>query len=175
MTTADQKLDSSLVWDHEHLGEPALQALADGELAILPEDAVLHVAACRRCDQRLAAVALQAIDIATVLAARVPASVPAVLPARRAFPLPAFAVAVAIAVVGLIVELVGTLGGAASWPSLVAHASPVLMRGLRLAFAGASGNLGLVAAPWVAAALLVLAGVLIARRAPVRLNLKGPA
>ena len=173
MTNADQKLDASLVWDQEHLGEPALQALADGELALLPDEAVMHVAACRQCDQRLAVVALQAVDLASVLAAGAPAPVP--VPARRAFPVPAFAAALAIAVTGLIVELGGAFTSAARLPELVAHALPVLMRGVRLAFGAASLSQGLIAAPWIAAALLVLLGVLIARRVPAGLNLKGPA
>ena len=179
MTDAEQKLDSSLVWDDEHLSDLALQALADGELGLLPEEAVRHVTACQRCDQCLAAVALQAVDVATALAARPPVSeaVPVARPARarRGFPLPAFAGALAIAVAGLVIQLGGAGGGAARWPSLVAQASRVLMHGLRLVFGGASPSPTLAAAPLVAAALLVLAGVLIARRAPVHLNLKGPA
>ncbi len=179
MTDAEQKLDSSLVWDHEHLSDLALQALADGELGLLPEQAVKHVTACPRCDQYLAAVALQALEVATALAARPPVSeaVPVAVPARarRAFPLPAFAGALAIAVAGLVIQIRGAGGCASCWSSLIAQASRVLMHGLRLAFGGVSSSPTLAAAPLVAAALLVLAGVLIARRAPVHLNLKGPA
>src|SRR4051812_23839877 len=98
MTNVDQKLDSSLVWDHEHLAETALQALADGELDLLPETAVMHVAACAHCDQRLAAVALQAVELAGALAAPAPAAAaaPVSAPSRRRFPLPAFAAALVV-------------------------------------------------------------------------------
>ena len=176
MTNVDQKLDSSLVWDREHLGETALQALADGELDLLPEAAVKHVGACRHCDQRLAIVALQAVDVATLLAARVPGSAPAPAPvrSRRPFPLPAFVVALAVVVTGLLDQLDRALDGLTRLPSLVAHASPVLLRGLKVAFGGATASPAIAAASWVAGPLLVLVGVLIARVAPVRLN-KGPA
>jgi hypothetical protein len=124
-------------------------------------------------------VALQAVDLATVLAPSVPGSAraPAPVPARsrRPFPLPAFLAALAIAVIGLIVQLEGAAGSLIRLPALVAHASPVLMRGLKIAFGGATASPGLAVATWVAAALLVLVGVLIARVAPVRLKLKGPA
>ena len=65
MTNADQKLDASLVWDPAgHLGEIALTALADGERELLPDQAVVHAASCRLCEERLGSAALLAVEIA---------------------------------------------------------------------------------------------------------------
>jgi hypothetical protein len=172
MTKVDQQLEASLVWDQQgHLAETALQALADGELGLLPEQAVTHTAACRLCEERLAVVALLAVEIGEALAERRPelASV------RRPLPVAAFIAALSIGAVGLIVELGGMAAKVMRLPILVAHASPVLARGITLAVGGASGSALFVAAGWVAAALLVWGGVMIARRAPLRVTMKWPA
>jgi hypothetical protein len=172
MTKIDQQLEASLVWDQDgHLAETALHALADGELGLLPEQAVTHTAACRRCDERLAVVALLAVDIGEALAKRRPELVSA----RRPLPVAAFVAALSIAVVGLIAELGGMAAKVTRLPILIAHASPVLARGITLAVGGASGSAAFVAAGWVAAALLVWGGVMIARRAPLRVKVKWSA
>jgi hypothetical protein len=172
MTSADQKLEATLVWDQAgHLAETALHALADGELDLLPEQAVAHVAGCRLCEGRLGATALLAVEIGEALAVRHPEPVTV----RRPFPVAAFVAALAIAGAGLVIELEGMAAKVIRIPTLLAHASPVLLHGLRLAIGGASGSAGFAIAGWVAAALLVLGGVMIARAAPVRATLKEAA
>jgi hypothetical protein len=172
MTKADQQLEATLVWDQAgHLAETALHALADGELGLLPEQAVAHVAGCRLCEGRLGATALLAVEIGEALAVRGPEPVAV----RRPLPVAAFLGALAIAVVGLVIELEGTAATVMRIPTLIAHAAPVLVHGIRLAISGASGSARFAVAGWVAAALLVLGGVMIARAAPVRATLKEPA
>jgi hypothetical protein len=172
MTSVDQKLEATLVWDQAgHLAEMALHALADGELGLLPEQAVAHVAGCRLCEERLGATALLAVEIGEALAVRRREP----LAVRRPLPVAAFVAALAIGVAGLVVELGGMAAKVMRIPTLVAHASPVLVHGIRLAMGGASGSAGFIIAGWVAAALLVLGGVMIARAAPLRATLKGPA
>ena len=183
MTDVDQKLEATLVWDQAgHLAEPALHALADGELGLLPDQAVSHSAECRLCEERLGAIALLAVEIGEALVKhrreiqawspeRVPAPDAGLAPARRPLPVAAFVAALAIAVAGTVTQLGGLAARVTHLPALIAHALPVLVHGIRLAIGGA----GFAVAPWVAAALLVLGGVMIARLAPVRLSVKGPA
>ncbi|HET6150833.1 MAG TPA: hypothetical protein VFH68_25070 [Polyangia bacterium] len=160
------------MWDQAgHLTEIALHALADGELGLLPAQAVAHSAGCRQCEERLGAIALLAVELGEALVKHRPELVSV----RRPLPVAAFAAALAIAVVGIMTQLGGMAAQVTRLPMLIAHASPVLARGLTLAVGGASGRAGFAAAGWVAAALLVVVGVLIARRAPLRLNLKGSA
>jgi hypothetical protein len=172
MTNVDQKLDATFVWDQAgHLTEAALHALADGELALLPEQALVHSAGCRQCEQRLGTIALLAVEIGSALAKHRPELVSV----RRPLPVAAFVAALAIAVLGVVTQLGGMAAQVMRLPILIAHASPVLARGIALAVGGTSGRVGFAVAGWVAAALLVLVGVLIARRVPQRLNLKGSA
>lgn len=172
MKNVDQKLEATLVWDQAgHLAEPALHALADGELGLLPDRAVNHTAECRLCEERLGVIALLAVEIGEALVKHKPQLVPA----RRPLPVAALAAALAIAVAGVVTELGGMAAKVMRLPALIAHALPVLAHGIRLVLGGASGSAGFAAAPWVAAAVLVLAGVMIARLAPVRLDVKGPA
>jgi len=170
MTNTGPQLDSSLVWDQGgHLAEAALTALADGELDLLPEQAVAHAVGCRLCDERLGRAALLAVDIAETLANRRLG----IVSVRRPLPAAAFAGALAIALVGLVPALSGVVAKLARIPTLVAHATPVLARGLTRAVGDASGSGTFLVVGWATAALLVLAGVMIARRAPV--GLPGPA
>jgi hypothetical protein len=172
MTNADQKLDASLVWDRSgHLGEAALTALVDGEMEVLPDQAVAHAASCSLCEARLGSTALLAVEIAEAITTGQPEFVSA----RRPLPVAAFVGALAIAIAGTLIQLSGMAPRIMRIPTLVAHACPVLLHGIGLAVGGGPTRAGFMAVGWVAAALLVAGGVIIARLAPARLSLKGPA
>ncbi|MET0341722.1 MAG: hypothetical protein ABW252_12025 [Polyangiales bacterium] len=58
-------LERALVWDPAgHLAEAAVAAVADGELALLPSDAVQHAETCPLCAERVGQAALFALEIA---------------------------------------------------------------------------------------------------------------
>jgi hypothetical protein len=170
MTTTAPQLESSLVWDQDgHLAEAALGALVDGELDLVPEQAVAHAAGCRSCEQRLGRAALLAVEIAETIANRRFG----VATARRPLPVAALVVALGVALVGLLPALWGATARLALIPMLVGRAAPVLARGLTRVLGEASGSGAFVVVAWGAAALLVMGGVVIARRAPVALSMKG--
>jgi hypothetical protein len=72
----------------------------------------------------------------------------------------------AIAVAGLLPALGELASNLGRLPILIAHAYPVLARGITLVIGTASGSWAFVAAGWISVALLLLAGVLIARLVP---------
>ena len=58
------KLEASLIWDAAgHLAEVAVAVLADGELALLPRDAVQHAGSCPVCTERVGQAALFAFEV----------------------------------------------------------------------------------------------------------------
>ncbi|EYF02167.1 hypothetical protein [Chondromyces apiculatus] len=66
----DDKLPLDLVWqDDGHLGEVALSALADGEVALLPDAAVVHAESCASCASALGAAALLSLRVGESLVA----------------------------------------------------------------------------------------------------------
>ncbi|MET0384375.1 MAG: hypothetical protein ABW321_00375 [Polyangiales bacterium] len=69
MTIEDAKLATALVWDAEgHLAEPALHAVADAEIELLPEAALTHLEGCAHCSQRVGDVAMLALEVDVALA-----------------------------------------------------------------------------------------------------------
>jgi hypothetical protein len=70
----DSQLEESLVWEQDGcLAEPALHALADGELEILPDAAREHAHSCTFCSERIGQIAMFSLEIEQALAARLAA------------------------------------------------------------------------------------------------------
>ena len=174
------KLESALVWDGTgHLAEAAVTALVDGELGLLPDDAVGHAGECALCAERVGQAALLAVDIDGALEARRQAAravVPVLASAaqvRRPLPWVALAAAFVIAVAGQAPTLRELPAVMVRLPAVVIHALPVYARAAALAM-GQAHSSGLLLKTWFATAtLLVVAGFLIARLAPRPMTYKG--
>jgi hypothetical protein len=64
-------LDKEIVWDQEgHLSEVAKSALADGQEAILPPDALVHFSGCHACVEDVGKAALLSAQFSAALGAR---------------------------------------------------------------------------------------------------------
>ena len=169
----EPKLEAALVWDGAgHLAETAVTALVDGELGILPDDAVRHAEGCSLCAERVGQAALLAVDIDVALearrrVARAVAPVPAsAVEARRPLPWVALVAAFVVAVAGQVPTLRELPTVMVRLPAVVLHALPVYARAAALAM-GQAHSSGLLLKTWFATAtLLVIAGFLIARLAP---------
>jgi len=167
------KLEAALVWDGAgHLAEAAIAALVDGELGLLPDEAVGHAGECPLCAERVGQAALLAVDIDIALearrrAARALAPVPAnAVHVRRPLPWVALAAAFVIAIAGQVPALRELPAVMVRLPSVVLHALPVYARALALAM-GQAHSSGLLLKTWFATAtLLIIAGSLVARLAP---------
>jgi hypothetical protein len=192
----DERLPSDRVWQADgHLTEIALTALADGQDAILPEDAAAHVVACGPCAAALghaallslqAGEALREADAGAAEAARADAGraaqekagaeAPRVSAPAPAWPLPVAAVMAALTAAAL--GAAPRLGArAAQLPDAIQELGRALLVAMRagraIAESGALTSRGwLVALPWMAAALLLMLGLGVARAAPGRMSLK---
>jgi hypothetical protein len=115
----------------EHLSEFGLSVAADGEVSHLSDDARAHLAHCPLCEEKVAAAALEMLDIPSEILANVPATKPAepVEPrgTLRALLAP-IAAALAIGGVGLAIRVVTldrrALREGARALRACAHASP---------------------------------------------------
>jgi hypothetical protein len=68
MNQPEPKLEPQAVWNEVgHLAEPAQHALADGELACLPEAALLHAEQCAECSSQVGAIAMFALEVDAAL------------------------------------------------------------------------------------------------------------
>jgi hypothetical protein len=182
--TSDPKLDPALVWDEAgHLAELAVNALADGELAILPSAALTHAEHCASCAERVGAVALLALQVDETLAAaglltsvvqRVEAQAarePAVV--RRPLPVPALVFALLLALLGLLPGLGDLVSRLARLPSMLVRTLPILAQAAALVADAGANSRALVLVVFLSAGLLVLGGVMIARAAPRQMSWKG--
>jgi hypothetical protein len=111
-------LEKELVWDEEgHLSEVAKSALADGQDAILPADALTHFSLCQPCAESVGEAALLSAQLSAALAAeRVP---------ERAQPWVPIGAALVIAAL----SAVPMLSGARLWLSMIGS---FVAHGLRL-------------------------------------------
>ena len=155
------KLDHASVWTEQgHLAEPALHALADGELSLLPNDAVEHAAHCPPCGDRVGEIALFALEIAGALR---PQLVAAPLAAARV-PLRLVAFSLLIACVTGLPELRAHASG---WLRLLSPEtwSAALQALVRvLAHAGQTGALNVLI--WTSALGLLIASAALVRWSP---------
>jgi hypothetical protein len=69
MTKDDTQLDGDLVWrDDGCLAEPAMHAVADAELELLPPGALEHAEDCSWCSERIGRIAMLSLEIDDALA-----------------------------------------------------------------------------------------------------------
>ena len=94
----DAQLEESLVWEEDGcLAEPALHAVADGELEILSEAAREHAHSCRSCAERIGNIAMFSLEIEQALALQPGAARVASLAVRRKLPIVPIGLALAVA------------------------------------------------------------------------------
>jgi hypothetical protein len=153
------------------LTEEALVALADAELALLPESAQLHAGDCGACAERLGEMALLSARAHEAFAAL--ASETTVAPAAVRFPVFSVVVAVLLATLGLLPTLGDSVRELMSLPAAALQGLLVLSKS-----AGVLMRHGFEGPVWVAAwcgafVLLALAGLVITRVAPRQLAWKG--
>jgi hypothetical protein len=185
-------LPQELVWQQDgHLSELGLTAMADGEHALLPAEAQVHLEACPACQERLGHAALLAalsarameLEVARAAAPQAAAERSAsdrslglaetvglapVSSGRGRRPLPRAAIALALlcAAIGAAPSLLSAGSRLPSTVATVVNGAPVVLRmAWQLARGLASSNSpSLVAVPWVAALVLALMGVWVTRR-----------
>lgn len=172
MIEDSSKLPRELVWDGAHVSDLGLTAIADGQEAIVPADAVTHAHSCDWCVGRLGRTALLASAVGEGVRDARPAlgSSSALAQGSRAGAAPspwrALLVGCTVAVLAAIpslphlAERLGTF--IAFGRVLSAHGLPVLVRGIAMASRGDVSR-GLQLATVVASVLLVLMGLAIAR------------
>ncbi|MEY4508774.1 MAG: hypothetical protein RLZZ450_896 [Pseudomonadota bacterium] len=155
MTAVVPMLEDSLVWQTTgHLAETAISALVDGEGALLPEQAVQHAVSCSECSERVGLAALFALEVTDAL------RVPSAAREHAVTPLP-----VTLPALSLVLALVA---GAPLLATLQASSPAHVLARLARLIAHAVQALrapGVAELTWLAAALLVGAGVLVARGA----------
>jgi hypothetical protein len=161
----NETLPRSVVWEGEHVSDLGLTALADGQDALLPEDASEHVDSCELCAGRLGRIALvssavgEAVRGAELASAGQAERRPSSRPTATARPSWALAFGVVVAFVATIPTAHGPLPSASG----AAHIIKVLLRGgVALARSDTLAR-GLPAATLAAAALLGLMGWTVAR------------
>lgn len=148
----DERLPS---WDGAgHLAELALVALADGQDALVDADARRHVETCEACADRLAALALESLEVGALLERQ---------RAPRRLPIAAVGGAVALAAVGLVPSLLEPrwVADALDAPHRLMVVVPLVVQAVR-AFASAPAG---TAATFAASLLFVSLGALVARQA----------
>lgn len=112
MNPLEPKLEPQVVWNElGHLAEPALHALADGELRCLPEAASHHAEQCAECSERVGAIAMFALEVDAALRVQ---PLTAAARARRALP-------VVPVLSALIVAGIASLPGLSALSSQLAH------------------------------------------------------
>jgi hypothetical protein len=165
----DSLLPSELVWEDGHLTEIARTALADGQGAIVPPEAVTHLATCASCMHAVGDAALLSSHLAEVMASM---SGPDLVPAsgRVAAPFPAFAFAVALAVatLGALPALVDVPLWAAQVSIFATHTLPQLFKAFVSLLKHAHGIAPVVT--FASTALLLAAGFAVARAVPRKLS-----
>jgi len=142
-------------WEGEHLTEVALVAIADGQDAIVSGDARKHAESCDECAQKLADLALQSIAIGDALTSA----------RARKLPARAVAVALALAVLGVLPSLLepGWIADVANAP----HTIPLFLAAISVSARTAAQAPAGVAATFAAAVLLVVSGVFVAKQRDV--------
>jgi hypothetical protein len=164
------KLSAELAWQRDgHVTDVALTAVADGELAILPEDVLHHIEACDHCTTRLGAEALLSAQAGEMMAALVmPNHSRSLAKARppepqRVAPKAAIVLALVVAGLGAVPALLDAVPRLPEVIPTIVWAVPLLARS---AIAVMKSDVFPVLV-WLSALVLVLAGVLVSRMRPL--------
>lgn len=168
MTTI--RLAARELWrDDGHLSDLVLTALADGQDALVPQQASEHVATCATCSERLGALALRSVQVGEALAAEAAAAPQGPSP-HRSYRLPALALAAAfvLALLGSLPRLLELVSAFGEAPGSGVETVLIVLKGAALLFRTANQqDTPAVALAWCAAGLALLAlGALVVRLAP---------
>jgi hypothetical protein len=161
-------LPSELVWEDGHLTEIARTAIADGQEAIVPPDAVAHLTACASCTHALGDAALLSSHVAGVLASMSPERAPISSPQTAPFPIAAIAVAALVAALGVLPALVDIPLWAGQASIFLTHTLPQLFKAGIAVVKHTHGVAPVVT--FAATALLLMAGFAVARAVPQKLS-----
>jgi hypothetical protein len=186
MTEASSsRLEASIIWGRAgHLTDAGVVAVADGEIALLPDAALTHCESCPSCSARVGQAALVSLDLAEVLGPGFATVTDAIVEpsgarrggspsesaggsdhrvARRPFPVAVLLGALTLAVVGLLPGASRLVASVERWTLLLGRACPVLARMTVPVFRSLWESPTFAAIGWLSALLLVLAGVVVAR------------
>jgi hypothetical protein len=182
MTEASSsRLEGSIIWGRAgHLTDAGIIAVADGEIALLPDAALTHCESCPSCSARVGQAALVSLDLAEVVGPGFAAVNDAKLEpagplprgaasgsdhrvARRPFPVAVLLGALTLALVGLLPSASALVASIERWSLLLGRACPVLARMTVPLFRSLWESPTFAAIGWLSALLLVLAGVVVAR------------
>lgn len=177
-----EKLPRELVWERaedptgdepgEHLSEVARSAVADGQIAIVPDDALAHLDACEACARAVGESALLSARVGGALEALAPelvrARAVAEVPLQAArLPWGAIAAALALAALGALPALADSPVWLAELSTFATRTVPLLLRsGLAIARSG-GGSVG-AGASLASALVLMMAGFAVSRAMPRR-------
>ncbi|HMI87963.1 MAG TPA: hypothetical protein VK550_27960 [Polyangiaceae bacterium] len=104
---APEQLPRELVWTGDgHLSEVAMTAIADGEEAIVPHDAFGHLGVCDACAAGVEGAATLSASVSRALSGPIAVEEARALEARRAFPVWAAVLALAVAAAATVPNLV---------------------------------------------------------------------
>lgn len=196
---SNERLPDELVWQDGHLSEIALTALADGEEAILPEQAATHAAGCGACGAALGHAALLSLRVGEALReAPAPVEAQAVTPEEAraaeagaaaaggaasasvapaaAWPMPVAGIVAAL-VIAAIAAAPGLILNRGELPEILQAAgvaAAMAVRAGRAVVSGAAEAPGWFAAlPWMSASVLVVIGLAVARAAQRKVTVEG--
>jgi hypothetical protein len=176
----DEILSLDLVWQADgHLTEIAFAALGDGEDHLLPEGVLEHATACLRCSEGLGQGALlslrtgEALRDHAALDLPAPSVEPAPQPMTPPLPVTAIVAALLLSALGAAPALVAEVHRAPETSAALWRSCSVVVRtGCAVAESGALAG-WLTTLSWLSAALLVFAGLGVARARGPRFTLKG--
>jgi hypothetical protein len=146
------------IWDGKgHLSDAALVALADGQHAIVEEEAQAHAESCEACAAKLSELALESVAVGVALVHAAAAE-----RAEARFPSVAVAVAVLLGLIGTVPTLLEGRWSAAvlDAPHWLATFGAAMVSAFHTFFGSPIGT----AAMFASAALLVFSGALVARQ-----------
>lgn len=182
MTPREPKLDATLVWDDDGcLAEPAIHALADGEVDVLPEQALVHAETCEGCADKIGSMALFSLEVAEAIAqlgapgttSQVVRAQPRANAMRRPVPVAPLSLALVVAFVAILPNLNTLAPQFMRMQAFSAVAVPLLAQLTARALTRAAQSGLLVSVAWSSAGLLLLGGVAIARVARTRPTARG--
>lgn len=166
----DPRFQPGDLWRKDgHLSDLVLTALADGQDALYPKEALEHAETCTDCARRLGQTALLSLRVSEALAdARVVRGIEAEPRLGVGLPLYALVAALALALLGSVPRLLEFLYSLEEAPRSLMETTLVAIKGVMLLFRGATQqDTAAVVLAWCASALALLAlGGLVARLAP---------
>jgi hypothetical protein len=164
----DTLLPSELVWEDGHLTEIARTALADGQEAIVPPDAVAHLTTCASCMHALGDAALLSSHVADVIAAMSPERTPISSRVTAPFPVAAIAAAILVAALGALPALVDIPLWVGQASVFLTHTLPQLFKAGIAIVKHTHGIAPVIT--FASTALLLMAGFAVARAVPQKLS-----